>query len=123
MLDSITKGYLSLRPAAAAHTLARLDGRDAKALFEAMPRPLAAKVLEHMAPQSAGRCLAQLTAKTAGEILARTPVLAAAAALRIAVRELFPNRCMSGSTARGSLSWPKAEAAAWRVAACLSFKR
>lgn len=97
MLDSITKGYLSLRPAAAAHTLARLDGRDTKALFEAMPRPLAAKVLEHMAPQSAGRCLAQLTAKTAGEILARTPVLAAAAALRVmdhrkvkALLELMP---------------------------------
>jgi magnesium transporter len=81
MLDSITKGYLSLRPAAAANTLARLDGRDTKAIFEAMPRQLAAKVLEHMAPQSAGRCLAQLPAKTGSEILARTPLLAAAAAL------------------------------------------
>lgn len=83
MLDSITKGYLSLRPEAAANTLARLDDRDTKAIFEAMPRQLAAKVLEHMAPQSAGRCLAQLPAKTGGEILARTPLLASAAALRL----------------------------------------
>lgn len=83
MLDSITKGYLSLRPAAAANTLARLDGRDTKAIFEAMPRQLAANVLEHMVPQSAGRCLAQLPAKTGGEILARTPLLAAVAALRL----------------------------------------
>jgi magnesium transporter len=87
MLDLITKGYIALRPAAAAHTLARLDGRDAKAIFEAMPRQMAAKVLEHMAPQSAGRCLAQLPAKTGGEILARTPVLTAVAALRFMERD------------------------------------
>lgn len=59
MLDTITKGYLALRPADAAHTLARLDSRDTKAIFEVMPQQLAAKVLEHMTPQSASRCLAQ----------------------------------------------------------------
>jgi len=87
MLDSITKGYLALRPDAAAHTLARLDGRDSKAIFEAMPRQMAAKVLEHMTAQSAGRCLAQLPAKIGGEILARAPVLTAVAALRAMERD------------------------------------
>jgi magnesium transporter len=87
VLDSITKGYLALRPAAAAHTLARLDGRDTKAFFEVMPHQLAAKVLEHMTPQSAGRCLAQLPAKTGAEILARVPVLTAVAALRVLDRD------------------------------------
>jgi len=87
VLDSITKGYLELRPAAAAHTLARLDARDTKAAFEAMPRQLAAKVLEQMMPQSAARCLAQLPAKTGSEILARAPVLIAVAALRVMDRD------------------------------------
>lgn len=86
MLDSIIKGYLTLRPAAAAQTLARLDGRDTKAIFEAMPHQLAAKVLEHMTPQSASRCLAQLPARTGGEILTRAPVLTAVAALRVMER-------------------------------------
>jgi magnesium transporter len=87
MLDAITKGYLALRPAAAAHTLARLDTRDTKAILEAMPNHLAASVLEHMAPRSAGRCLALLPVKTGGEILARTPVLSAVAALRVMERD------------------------------------
>ncbi len=87
MLDPVTKGYLALRPAAAAHTLGRLDARDTKAIFEAMPHRLAAKVLQHMAPRSAGRCLAHLPTKTGGEILARTPVLAAVAALRLMERD------------------------------------
>jgi Mg/Co/Ni transporter MgtE len=85
--DPVTKGYIALRPAAAARTLARLDSRDIKAIFESMPRPLAAKVLEHMAPDSVARCLAQLTPKAGGEILARMPVLAAVAALRLMKRE------------------------------------
>jgi Mg/Co/Ni transporter MgtE len=85
--DPVTKGYIALRPAAAARTLARLDSRDIKAIFESMPRPLAAKVLEHMAPDSVARCLAQLTTKAGGEILARMPVLAAVAALRLMKRE------------------------------------
>lgn len=87
MLDRVTKGYLALRPAAAAHTLARLDDRDTKAIFETMPHRLAAKVLQHMAPRSAGWCLTQLPTKTGGEILARTPVLAAVAALRLMERD------------------------------------
>lgn len=87
MLDPITQGYLALRPAAAARTLARLDGRDIEAIFMAMPQQLAAGVLEHMAPGSASRCLAHLPAGTGGEILARTPVAAAVAALRLMQRE------------------------------------
>jgi len=87
MLDALTKGYLTLRPAAAARTLARLDARDTKAIFSAMPRQLASDVLEHMTAQSAGRCLAQLPAKTGGEILARAPILTAAATLRVMERD------------------------------------
>jgi Mg/Co/Ni transporter MgtE len=87
MLDPITKGYLALRPAAAARTLAHLDNREAKAIFEAIPPQLASKVLEHMAPRSAARCLAQLPVRTGSEILARTPVLAATATLRQMDRE------------------------------------
>ena len=87
MLDSVTKAYIALHPAAAARTLVRLDIREIKATFEAMARPLAANLLEHMTPASAGRCLAQLTAKTGGEILARMPVLPAAAALRLMQRD------------------------------------
>jgi magnesium transporter len=87
VLDPITRGYLALRPAAAARTLARLDSRDIEAIFMAMPHQLAAGVLEHMAPGSASRCLAQLPATTGGEILARTPVPAAVAALRLMQRE------------------------------------
>ena len=87
MLDPITRGYLALRPASAARTLARLDSRDIEAIFLAMPHQLAAGVLEHMAPGSASRCLAQLPATTGSEILARTPVPAAVAALRLMQRE------------------------------------
>lgn len=82
-IDAVTKGYLTLHPAAAARTLARLDGRDIEAVFVAMPRQLAANVLEHMAPGSASRCLLQLAPETASEILARAPLLAAVAALRV----------------------------------------
>jgi magnesium transporter len=81
--DPLTKGYITMRPAAAARTLARLDSRDSKAIFEVMPRHLAANVLVHMTPSSGGRCVAQLTPKAGGEILARMPVLAAVAILRL----------------------------------------
>ena len=87
MLNSITKGYISMHPAAAARTLARLDDRDIKAIFDAMPHQLAADVLEHMAPGSASRCLTQLPPGTSSQILARTPVLAAVSALRLMQRE------------------------------------
>jgi Mg/Co/Ni transporter MgtE len=87
MIDPVTKGYLSLRPAAAARTLSRLDNRDIKAIFEAVPRQLAAGVMEHMSPGAAARCLAQLHPKVAGEILTRIPVPAATAALRQMQRE------------------------------------
>jgi len=83
MLDAVTKGFISLHPAAAARTLARLGEHDIEAIFSAMPQPLAARVLEHMAPGSASRCLLQLPSETASEILARTPLLAAVAALRL----------------------------------------
>ena len=83
VLDPVTKGYLALHPAAAARSLARLDGHDIEAIFSAMPRQLAARVLEHMAPGSASRCLLQLPPATASDILARTQLLAAVAALRV----------------------------------------
>ena len=55
MLDAVTKGYLTLHPASAARTLTRIDRRDAAEAFSAMPRQLAAQVLECMEPASAGR--------------------------------------------------------------------
>ena len=83
MLDALTKGYLTLHPAAAARTLARLDVRDLKAIFQAMPRPLAASVLEHMTPGSIARCLGHLQTKVAAEILVRISSLTAVTALRL----------------------------------------
>lgn len=87
MLDALTRGYLNLYPAAAARTLARLDNRDLQEIFQAMPPPLAANVLEHMAPGSALRCLQLLKNRPAGEILARIPAQPAVAILRLAPRE------------------------------------
>jgi magnesium transporter len=83
VLDALTKGYLTLHPADAARTLARLDIRDLKAVFQAMPRPLAAGVLEHMTPLSVARCLGHLPNKAAAEILVRVQSLTAVAALRL----------------------------------------
>jgi len=83
MLDSVTKGYLTLQPAAAARTLSRMSSQDIEAAFESMPRQVAAGVLEYMAPASASRCLLELPVVTAAEILARTPILAAVSALRV----------------------------------------
>jgi magnesium transporter len=83
VLDALTKGYLTLHPAAAARTLARLDVRDLKAIFQAMPRPLAASVLEHMTPGSIARCLGHLQTRVAAEILVRIPSLTAVTALRL----------------------------------------
>jgi Mg/Co/Ni transporter MgtE len=83
VLDALTKGYLTLHPAAAARTLARLDIRDLKAVFQGMPRPLAASVIEHMTPGSIARCLSHLQTRAAAEILVRIPSLTAVAALRL----------------------------------------
>jgi magnesium transporter len=83
VLDALTKGYLTLHPADAARTLARLDVRDLKAVFQAMPRPLAASVLEHMTPLSVARCLGHLQTRAAAEIMVRIPSLTAVAALRL----------------------------------------
>jgi len=83
MLDAVTKGFVVLHPEAAARTLGRIDNRDAAAAFNAMPRPLAGTVLGHMVPTSAARCLASLTPAVAGEILTRTALPAAVAALRM----------------------------------------
>lgn len=87
MLDAVTKGFIALHPASAARTMARLGEHDIEAIFSAMPHALAARVLEHMAPGSASRCLLQLPPSTAAEILARTPLLAAVAALRLMDRK------------------------------------
>lgn len=83
MLDPVTKSYLSLHPESAARTLARIDRQDAAEAFNAMPRPLAATVLAAMAPASAARCLTALPPVVTGEILNRTPLPAAVAALRV----------------------------------------
>jgi Mg/Co/Ni transporter MgtE len=83
VLDSVTKGYLTLRPASAAQTLVRLDDQDIRAVFQAMPTQLAVKVLEHMAPGSAARCLQLLPRKNIAGILAHTPVQVALASLRL----------------------------------------
>ena len=82
MLDAVTKGYLMLHPASAARTLARLDRKDAAAAFSAMPRQVAGNVLEGMAPVSAARCLSVLPPNVASEILARTALPTAIAAIR-----------------------------------------
>lgn len=82
MLDPVTKGYLTRRPDAAAISLLRLDERDMQSIFEAMPRLLAAKVLEHMPAASASRCLLNLTNKTVSEILANMPIPTSIAVLR-----------------------------------------
>jgi Mg/Co/Ni transporter MgtE len=87
MFDPLAKGYIALRPAAAARTLAGLDSVESTAIFEVMPRQLAANVLEQMASSAAARCLVELTAKTGGEILARMAVPAAVAPLRLMKRE------------------------------------
>jgi Mg/Co/Ni transporter MgtE len=86
-LDLVTKGYITQRPAEAARTLLRLDGRDIKAVFEALPRQMAASLLEHMAPSSAVLCLGHLPNKTIAEILTHMPVLSALAVLRLLNRE------------------------------------
>ena len=82
MLDAVTKGYLTAHPGSAARTLARLNKRDAAAAFSVMPHQLAAQVLQHMAPVSAAQTLMALPQGIAGEILARTSLPAAVAALR-----------------------------------------
>jgi magnesium transporter len=86
-LDPVTKGYIALRPADAARTLLHLDDRDIKAVIEAMPRQMAAGLLEHMAPSSAIRCMEPLPDKTIAEILTQMPVLSALAPLRLMKRE------------------------------------
>lgn len=67
MLDQVTKGYITLRPAAVAGKLVQLESRDIKAIFEAMPHQMAANLLEHMAPSSASHCMKQLPSKTIAE--------------------------------------------------------
>ena len=82
MLDPFSKGYLTRRPDAAAISLLRLEDRDLQGIFEAMPRSVAANVLEHMPAASASRCLVNLSNKTISEILAHMPIPACVAVLR-----------------------------------------
>ena len=65
MIDPITRGYLTMRPRDAANTLLRLDDQDRRDILDAMPRSVAANLLEQMASAAASRCLQQLTRKTA----------------------------------------------------------
>jgi Mg/Co/Ni transporter MgtE len=82
MLDPLTKGYLTMRPDAAATTLLRLEEHDRSGLFEAMSPQLAAQVLKHMAAASASQCLASLDDETVSDILAQMSIPAAVAVLR-----------------------------------------
>ena len=82
MLDPLTKGYLNLRPDAAANTLLRLDEHDRSRLFEAMSPQLAARVLGHMAAASASAVLASLDDDNVSAILAQMPLPGAVAVLR-----------------------------------------
>ena len=87
MLDPITKGYIALHPAAVAGTLAQLGKPEIRALFEAMPRQLAANVMEHMVPRAAAQSIEQLSSKVGADLLARMPVPAAVEVLRMMKRE------------------------------------
>lgn len=87
MLDPITKGYIALRPDSVASTLSQLDKPETRALLEAMPRHLAASVMEHMVPRAAAQCLEQLASKLSADLLARMPVSAAVEVLRVMKRE------------------------------------
>ncbi len=81
-LDPLSKAYLTLRPGAAAHTLQQMQEHDLREILEAMPRPIAAKVLEQMAPATASRCLAHLRNRSISEILAQMPLPTSVAVLR-----------------------------------------
>jgi magnesium transporter len=87
MLDPITKGYIALHPAAVASALAQLGKPETTALFEVMPRQLAANVMEHMVPRAAAQSLEQLASKISADLLARMPVPAAVEILRMMKRE------------------------------------
>ena len=87
MVSPLTKGYLALRPDAAAGVLARLETADANAVLESVPPTLAAKVLQEMAPGPASQCIAQLPPEIASEILARVRTVESVAVLRLLGRE------------------------------------
>ena len=87
MLDPVTKGYLTRRPDAAAISLLRLEDRDMQGIFEAMPRSVAANVLEHMPAASASRCMVNLSNKIISEILAQMPIPSSVAVLRLMQHE------------------------------------
>jgi len=82
MLDPVTKGYLTLRPNAAAKTLLRLEERDIRELLEAMPRTVAANVLEQMASVSASHCLIKLSNNSISQILTHMQPPSSVAVLR-----------------------------------------
>jgi magnesium transporter len=87
MLDPVTKGYIALHPAAVAGALVQLGKAETRALFEAMPRHLAANVMEHMVPRAAAQNLEQLASKLSADLLARMSVPAAVEILRVMKRE------------------------------------
>ena len=83
MLDTLTKGYLSLHPAAAARTLSRLDNEDILETLEAMPVNLAASVLNHMQPVTVSDFINQIDIEKSHELLSRMNVSHAVASLRM----------------------------------------
>jgi magnesium transporter len=83
MIDSVTKGYLSLHPASAARTLSRLDTHDIRETLETLPINLAANVLSNMSPQTASQCLGEMDITTSSELVTRMNAARAVAVLRL----------------------------------------
>ncbi|MBF0471672.1 MAG: magnesium transporter [Gammaproteobacteria bacterium] len=73
MNDPLALGYIEHHPAAAARTLARLDGDEVAALLPGLPPTLAAALLAYMTPALVARCFRQLPPPVSAEIVARMP--------------------------------------------------
>jgi magnesium transporter len=78
MLDLLSAGYMSLHPADAARTLARLDERELVAFLAESPTRLAAQVLSEMAPSAAARAMQRMDTDILARIVAHMPTEAAA---------------------------------------------
>ena len=83
MLDTLTKGYLSLHPAAAARTLSRLDNHDIRETLEVMPANLAANILDYMQPMTVSGCIAYMDIEKSHDLLSRMNASNAVAVLRL----------------------------------------
>lgn len=117
-LAAISRGYLSSRPIEAARVLGRLDAAEVAAFLAAVPAPIAAAPLAHMAPWKVARCLSQMAPATAAELLARLPAAHGVRSLRSlpeswreAVLDQLPRR--RARQLRRQLSYPASLVGAW----------